>query len=328
MKRRLLALGVVVLGLLPTVWLRDPPPSDNLRDYDVREMAFAQPDGWPNGFSLEGAWQLTASNPRFGGFSALHLSSGTFSAWTDRGDHVRFATPGGDTNVAHFAPLPPERAFIYAQDIESVVVDEDTGFTWFGYENPNALRRVSATGQSLAVRIPAMTAWGDNAGAEAMVRLPDGRFLALAENRETAVMFADYPFFAPKPTMLRIDRPSGWRPTDMAMLPDGRALVLLRRVERRWPPFRTMLAVGEPALLDPERPWRLEPVLELAMPELAENYEGLVVKPIGKDAVTIWLISDDNLSALQRNLLLELRWDMAAQKQKAREDQPSAPLQD
>ena len=321
-----------MLGLLPTVWLRDPAPNDDLSDYRAQALPAAVPSDWPAAFSLEGAWELESSNRRFGGFSALAIAGGTFILWSDRGDQIVISKPGNGPDAARFGSLAPERAFIYSQDIESVVYDEGAEFTWFGYENPNALRRVSRSGQSLAIRVPAMTAWGDNAGAEAMVRLPDGRFLALAEKREEAALFPDDPFFEPSPVILRIDRPQGWQPTDMAMLPDGRVLVLLRKVEPflamgSWPPFRTMLAVADPALIDPERPWRLEPVLTLDIPELAENYEGMAVEQNGPDSVNIWLIADDNLSALQRSLLLKLRWDMAKPKKKAPEAQPQAPFE-
>ena len=97
--------------------------------------------------------------------------------------------------------------------------------------------------------------------------------------------------------------------TDMVALPDGRVLVLLRLLTWSFPPFASMLAVGDPAAIRPGEVWELIPLAVINQSDLRENYEGLAVEPAAEDgALTIWLISDSNRSALQRTLLLKLRW--------------------
>ncbi len=324
--RQLLAIALVAVLLAPGTFVRDAPPGRGLSDFSISPLAAQTPAGWPEGLTLEGAWQLESANQRFGGLSAMALESeATFLAWSDRGDLMRLPLPGS-TGAAQFLDLPPARELTEGQDIESVVFDVETGTSWLGHETPNIVRRLDPDGTSHIVAVPEMLDWGANAGAEAMVRLPDGRFLALAEKRAQGALFAGDPVLHRQPLLFAFDRPAGWSPTDAAILPDGRMLILLRKVERRFPPFRAMLALADPDEIAAGKRWQLERFVELTLPDLMDNYEALAVKQEEDGALTIWVLSDDNLSAFQRTLLLRLRWEYGAATQTAREDIARAPL--
>lgn len=323
-RRRLAAIGAVALALAPTTFWRDPPPGDDLADFRAVALDFAQPAGWPDGLELVGAWELQAENSRFGGFSALARDDERgFLAWSDRGDLVRMDHPEQPGASAHFLPLPGSPEFAYAQDIEAVVRDPQGGTMWLAHENPNAIRRLRNDAPEKVVRFDIMRGWHPNLGLEAMVRLADGRFLALRERGDIAMIFPGDPADRVSPEIIALDVPAGWRPSDAALLPDGRVLVLLRAVRRDWPPFRTMLALGDPAALAQGEPWTLSPLATLDEHALVENYEGLAVTPHDDGRLAIYLVSDDNQSALQRTLLLELHW--TPQTQAAREAGPRAP---
>ena len=321
--RRLLALAILALALAPGTFLRDPPPGRGLDDFAIRALPVQTPEDWPGGLTPEGAWQMSSANQRFGGLSAMALESDeSFLAWSDRGDLVRLPRPGSD-GTAQFLDLPPARALTEGQDIESVVFDVESRTSWMGHESPNVIRRLDPDGTSHIVRVPAMIDWGGNAGAEALVRLADGRFIALAEVKRQGALFAGDPVLHRKPLLFALDLPEGWRPTDAAVLPDGRVLVLLRKVERSLPPFRAMLALADPDEIAKGKAWTITPFAELALDGLIDNYEALAVEEGSDGALTLWVLSDDNLSAFQRTLLLKLKW--LPQTQAARETGSRAP---
>ena len=77
---------------------------------------------------------------------------------------------------------------------------------------------------------------------------------------------------------------------------------------------------------EPDEPQIMEAMiaLDLATVVPRENYEGLALRERADGAVDVWLISDDNMSVMQRTLLAKLRFDPSAgealpHKQKARE---------
>ena len=122
------------------------------------------------------------------------------------------------------------------RDTEALLVRGDG--LWVAFERHNMIWRYDrplSRAQS-AARPAAMRRWRGNGGAEAMVRLADGRFLVFAEGRgrwpaiSEAVLFDGDPAVpARRRRALRYRRPPGYRVTDAALLPDGRLLLLNRR---------------------------------------------------------------------------------------------------
>ena len=219
--------------------------------------------------------------------------------------------PGRGAADPVFAPVEADPLFGQAsQDIEAVAYDLATRRYWLGYERFHAIRRFGpAEPRGMLAAPPQMRGWSGNSGAEAMVRLADGRFLVLKETDGEGLLFAGDPIEGARARQFAVTYPEGFRPTDAALLPDGRVLVLMRRVVRAWPPFSGLLAIGDPAEIAPGRPWRVRLFARLDEALPPENYEALVVEAeAGTDSLVLWLMSDDNLATFQRTLLVKLRW--------------------
>lgn len=325
--RRLVVLLLVMLGLAPGTWWRSPAPAvDVEQSVAVTPLAVADVDLGP--FELAGAWELRSPNSHFGSYSALiALGDGTLLAGSDRGRMMRFAPPGQPARppwLGYFAGrrLPNKKQM----DLEALTRDPATGALWAAFEVDNRIERHDpAFRAKVSVRPDAMRDWRPWFGAEAMGRLDDGRFIVLAEgaadwfgSEMPGLLFPSDPASGSRPTRFSFVPPDGFRPVDLAQLPDGRVLILLRRAGWAVPPaFSGRLMVADPATIRAGEPWRAERVADLAPPLPTDNYEGLAVEADGRGGAVLWLISDDNEMTLQRTLLLKLVWNPNA---KARGD--------
>ena len=269
---------------------------------------------------LAGAWHLSSEGEVFGGYSALvPMPGGRFVALSDRGWFLRFGDPSlpSGPKPAAGAVAHGNRSDKRQLDIEAATRDPASDTFWLAYENANAIRRFGPDlADSQGVRPPAMQGWPSNRGPEAMVRLSDGRFVVLSEAVDEGspltaqgLLFAGDPVDGSEPAPFRFVPPHGFRVTDMAQLPDGRVVILLRKLELALPPrIGSRLIVADPATIAAGREWTWEPLTEIGHPLPRENYEGLAIEPRDGGVVRLWLISDDNGAALQRTLLLALDW--------------------
>lgn len=261
-----------------------------------------------------GGWALTASTPRFGSISAMHVEGGQVIALSDAGVLFRFALPVGEGSMrVLLVPLPsgPGPANRKSnRDTESMWIEGP--WLWAGFEKHNMIWRYRRSDlRAMAAARPApMRRWRANAGPEAMVRLADGRFLVLGEGLSDSRPFGDAVLFDGDPAdrrtpaaSLRYRRVPGFRITDAAMLPDGRLLLLNRRFA--WlEGLSAVLVVAdarnlrEGATIEGREIARLQPPLAL------DNMEALsVTRENGRTIV--WIASDDNFFPLQRTLLLK-----------------------
>ncbi|MBV1916720.1 MAG: esterase-like activity of phytase family protein [Sphingomonadaceae bacterium] len=287
-------------------------------------------------FQLERAWRIDSRNQYFGGYSALlALSDGQLLTLSDNGATLHFT--------------PPERAFVEpsvgalikapngqkaTRDVESVTADLSAGQAWAGLESENSIMRFHYAHREFSlgevVQPAGMADWGNNSGPESLVRLRDGSFLVLREGfsgfferrRHAAIRFAADPVEDPVGEPFILVGPEGFSPTDMAQLPDGRVLVLFRRL--LWPvpaKFAGALAIGDPRTIRRGKPWQVRQLASWATELPGDNFEGIAIEP-GKDArLTVWLISDDNRAAFQKTMLWKLSVDPAdlpARRKKAR----------
>ena len=162
---------------------------------------------------------------------------------------------------------------------------------------------------------PQMRGWGVNLGPESLVRLRDGRFIVLREgfdgwfdNRHhRALIFAGDPVDDPHGAEFTFIGPRGFKPVDMAQLPDGRVLILMRKLV--WPMpmrFAGRIAIADPRAIRPGGEWRADSVAMLSSSLPIDNFEGMAIVPRGDRQVVVWLISDDNQAVSQRTLLWKL----------------------
>jgi len=318
---RFVLLVLVAVGLAPGTFVRTPT---GLRgdSAEVSVTRLAPGGGTSGALALAGVWELTAGHGWFGGFSALAAGEGqTLAAATDRGFLFAIDVAGG-------APLPVPGSFRFVGrqvgprkemlDLEALARDPATGTLWAAFENFNAIERFAPDGRRRLVFPPAMRRWSSNSGPETMERLADGRFLVLAEGAERrgmadrpALLFPGDPLEGAAPIAFRFESGPDYDPVDAAQLPDGRVLILLRRVEYALPArFDTAIAIADPRAIRAGATWRAAIIQRLSGPLLGENFEGLafVPDPADPERGALWVIADDNFSAFQRSLLLRFDW--------------------
>lgn len=312
--KRMLLLALVVLALAPGTWLRSTPPPDDFRpilDFEPLDLPLAR----AGAVELVGVWQLTSPNTHFGSYSALvPVEGGRLLAVSDRGRWLEFSPGRGDPRFGVLGgDIEPDKRQV---DAEAATSDSE-GRIWLAYEGNNTIERYApGLAAPERVRPPAMLLWPGNRGPEAMTRLPDGRFVVIGEGSPEwlgagypGLLFGGDPVEGARAVKFGFLPPEDFRATDMATLPDGRVLVLMRKIVWVAPPrFATALAVVDPAEIGDGASVRGRVIAKLGTDIPHDNFEGLAVVPDSDGALTLWLISDDNGAMLQETLLYRLRW--------------------
>ncbi len=267
-------------------------------------------------------WKMESENSDFGGFSAmLAMPENRFFFLSDAGVLTGF-TLNEATNRAErpfISPLPdgPARPNEFAKknwDAESLLHDRETGQFWVGYERHHSVWRYgpSLARKEAAQKIGKMQNWPGNGGAEAMLKLDDDRFLVFSESAQAkpggyqALIFNGDPAepgtenqsFSHQP-------PKGYKITDAAILPDGKALLL----HRRFTPLNgvsAIVSIADLSNIAVGKVWKSKRIATLASPIKVDNMEALAVTREGEDTI-IWIASDDNFSPIQETLLMKFR---------------------
>lgn len=273
------------------------------------------------GLTFLGGVYLTGPAPAFGGFSAMIVAGDHFTVLSDGGNIVSFRM-GADWQVREprFAELPdgPGRGWQKSErDSESLARDPATGRLWLGFERANEIWRFApGFARAEAHAAPrAMAEWPENGGAESLVRLRDGSFIVLAEDADAGHETVKQGlWFAGDPTQPKqrgfafgYRPPKGFKPTDIAELPDGRLAVLNRKASLR-EGFTAVLTLVERGAVQPGRIAGGREVARFAAPVVHDNFEALAVTREG-DSTILWIASDDNQQFFQRSLLLKFRLD-------------------
>lgn len=265
------------------------------------------------------AWWIRSTNSGFGGYSALSMiGDRRFLLASDTGMVAGLTLhTNGRIDRPFIAPFPggPGRGpYKTDRDLEAMTSDPVSGRVWTAYEHSNQIWRY---GRALSraerhVVPPAMALWNANGGAEAMARLADGRFLVMAESAligdlgTAALLFAGDPVepSTPRPLRFAYDAQGMGKITDAVQLPDGRILLLHRRLSLTQG-FVSTLALADAGAIRSGRAWRARRIAEFVPPGITENFEGLAVDD-RDGTLSIWMVSDDNLNRWQRTLLLRL----------------------
>jgi hypothetical protein len=269
-------------------------------------------------------WMLTSDDPDFGGISAMALvdeeGGDGFVAVGDAGGVFRFALDEAgaisraDIGALPAGPMPEGGGEIEKRDrdAEAMAHDPATGRFWVGFERANGVWRYDSgfAGSDAHYRPAEMAGWPDNGGPEAMVRLPDGRFLVFSEEGEgpqgsnAVLLFAGDPSEpGPSPVRLGYRPPGAHRITDAALLPDGRLLILNRHFSlvEGVSIIVSVADIGDLAqggIIEARQVARIDPPLTI------DNMEALAIGE-REGRTIVWMASDDNFNPLQRTLLLE-----------------------
>ncbi len=309
---------LLALALAPGTWLRSASPPPDLAA-PVKFTPMGQFPRVSGEIEILRAWRLQSENGHFGGFSALAaMPGGNLLAASDRGRVMYLDMPENGTPAARMDFLSgKDVADKHLVDVESITRDPASGQIWIGYEGANAIDRLDRKLHGAKrVMPPQMRGWSENSGPEAMVRLANGKFIVLAEGSRSlgksdfpGVLFAGDPVEGAGAQTFRFAAPSGYRPVDMTQIPDGRVLVLVRKIHWGLPPrFTAKLLVADPADIGAGKLWQGRVIASFTPPVPSDNYEGLAAVPRADGALDLWMISDDNLASFQQTLLLRMRW--------------------
>ncbi len=306
------ALIFLAVGPVPGAVMRFPKD-------DITQAASARPLVFPPATTgtmrFVRGWHLVSPHSRFGGFSALaRTAPGQFLLVGDNGYSTRLSLDSrGAVSSARIRALPTingRPALKSMADTEAMFVDAKNGKIWIALEMVDQIWRLDADLSQIESRhkLPEPR-WPKNRGPEAMARLADGRTVIFSENadddprgREALIYTGDPAAPGPAPIRFFYDSAGRGLVSDAAALPDGRVLLVHRRLGFG-PAFTTTIAIVDPADIEKDAVVRSRTIGRVPRP-LAENYEGAAIS-VEEGRTWLWLVADDNFNVWQRSLLLQ-----------------------
>ncbi len=243
---------------------------------------------------------------KFGGFSALLIEGDQLISVSDQG-HLLQAKINHQTLALQKATLIPLRSNKNKTlkkkkkaDAESLARDGKGGF-YVSFERKHRISHYpNLSGPSFSLTQPeGFKDLPSNHGTEASVRLKDGRLVILAESSATDDSLTSGWFLQDKiwhPFSYR--RYDEFKPTGAALLPSGNILIL----ERHYTLFDGVSTRLREVPFDQIEQGNV--VEGILLGEFSvDNFEGVDVRVNEQGETLVYLISDDNFSALQKNLL-------------------------
>ena len=153
-----------------------------------------------------------------------------------------------------------------------------------------------------------------NGGVETITALPDGRLIAISEEYEVSpgllAGWLGQPAGRDRYTWqsFRYTKIPDFNPTAIRPLPNG-GFVLLERAFDMARGVRIRILQVDDAAFQPGSVVTPSEIARLASPLAVDNLEGVAAIKGPRGETLLWLISDDNFNALQRNLLLLFELD-------------------
>lgn len=263
-----------------------------------------------------GGLELTADEPRFGGFSALGVSAdgGRLVAISDRAQRLSARLSYDDAgNLAGIAdadlgPLSDLHGFPLVDPAEweaEAMSPGVEGELIVAFENRHRLWRF-LPGRAVPVPMPApaeLMKMPANSGIKALALLADGRLLALTpgvRGRSDAVGWVSD---ADGWSVLTYGQAGDFQVSGATTLPDGDVLVVERFYVLRGGNVARLKRVAA-ADIRAGAVLAGKTVAELRPPLTVDNFEGVEARRGAGGETLIYLISDDNFNPGQRTLLM------------------------
>nr|WP_246753888.1 esterase-like activity of phytase family protein [Jiella flava] len=279
-----------------------------------------------------GGFSFSASDPRVSGISAIRTTDhGTrFLAVTDNGDWLigrikrdKHGQPIGIADASLLALRNRVGQIVFGKamgDAESLAVDEVTRRAYVGFEELHRIWAYHvdalATSKARLVDVPIpVQKIPANKGMEALMKAPADSFLhgALVTVTERALDKDGNVFAAilgKGGGVFKVRHDPRWDVTDGDFLPNGDLLLLERRFEGVFG-LGARIRLIEGRSIKPGAVVDGPVVFEADLSEEIDNMEGLDVWPDRSGRLHVTLVSDNNGSVLQRNLMLEFLWTKA-----------------
>ena len=149
-----------------------------------------------------------------------------------------------------------------------------------------------------------------NEGVEALAALPGGALLAVSEGAYTGSGLVVAGHLEGKGAIrLAVAAPDNFRPTG-ADAAGGMLFLLQRRLSLLGGLQARIVAVPLNRFAHPREGMEIDghELARLGAGSFAENFEGIAVRRAADGRYLVYLVVDDNFSALQRTLLLQFAW--------------------
>ncbi len=267
------------------------------------------------GLRLLAAYELTSSDPRFGGFSGIETDGRTLWLLSDRASLWRATIASGSgaepLRLADWQAFELRRDEADRRPLDSEALARGpSGDLLAGFEHDGSVRRLRANddGSWSTERLSdesLVDGASRNAGLEALAAWPDGTLIALSEGGRLA------PGVASGVTLEDgVTAPFGYVVAD-GFSPVGAAtaagrLYVLERAVSVLGGWRSRLTVSPLEEMPINGTLEGEEILRISTSPLGENYEGVAVLERAGEGRLLLLVADDNQSPLQRTLLLVL----------------------
>ena len=280
-----------------------------------------------------GGIRLASKHWLFGGFSSLEISpDGTrlFTA-SDRGTWwtaalaLKDGIPVG-VGETRLIDIPDAQGQALAEadaDSEGMAV-APTGTVYVSFERNHRIVRyippapddVTSLRHSLPETLPSppeLAGAPNNAGLEAIALMADGTLFALSENYPAEQGYNRGWLVRGNGTWepFEYKRTEPYDVTDAKRLPNGDMLVLERRFSMLGG-LGARLCVIAGTTIKPGAKLECRTVADMQPPHPIDNMEGLAVRQNEKGETIVYMISDDNFSAMQRTVLLVFRLEPEA----------------
>jgi len=267
-----------------------------------------------------GGFAFKARDPNFGGLSGLVVNGEAMTAVTDRGYWVRARLISdeegrfrglADTQIAPILSSRGETLRISRGEHDAEAIEIWNGAAAVSFERFHRIGLYpvddgDAGRPTYIDELSRLASQPANDGIETLVAL-DGPLMAISEGLETEPGRL-MGWLVSGDTRATFTYPaSNWKPTDGAYHPAVGVLILERRFSGLGG-FSARIRRIDPATITDGATLDGDIVARFVAPTITDNFEGLAISETPDGQLTVWLMSDDNFSFLQRNLLLAFRW--------------------